>query len=127
LKRKLPVFYDCDKCPAYCCSYPRIGVSKRDIARLARHFSIGAAEAKRRFTKAGEDKGEIILRHQKDGIFGTVCRFLDTATRRCTVYEARPKVCRAFPGSVRCGYYDFLTFERRHQEDEEYVSTTWNG
>jgi hypothetical protein len=42
------------------------------------------------------------------------------------VYEARPAVCRDFPGTVRCGYYDFLSFERRNQEDEEYISTTWN-
>ena len=26
--------YDCSKCPAYCCSYPEIEVSKADIARL---------------------------------------------------------------------------------------------
>ena len=32
--------YDCTKCPAYCCSYEHIGVSKRDINRLARHFEI---------------------------------------------------------------------------------------
>ena len=27
------------------------------------------------------------------------------------------------PGG-RCGYYDFLSFERRAQEDPEYVATT---
>jgi hypothetical protein len=126
LKRKLPVFYDCDRCPAYCCSYARIEVKPRDIARLAKHFSITPLQATRRFTKLGEDEGEIVLRHQKDEHFGTACRFLDTTTRRCTVYEARPAVCRDFPGTVRCGYYDFLSFERRNQEDEEYISTTWN-
>jgi uncharacterized protein len=126
LKRQLPVFYDCDRCPAYCCSYARIEVKPRDIARLAKHFSITPLQATRRFTKLGEDEGEIILRHQKDEHFGTVCRFLDTTTRRCTIYEARPAVCREFPGAVRCGYYDFLSFERRNQEDEEYISTTWN-
>ena len=127
MSRKLPVFYDCDKCPAYCCTYTRIAVTPRDIERLARHFSIGVRAAKRRFTKKGEERGEVILRHQKDVHFGTACRFLDTETRRCTIYEARPKVCREFPGAVRCGYYDFLSFERRTQEDDTYVSTTWNG
>ena len=127
MKRALPVFYDCASCPAYCCSYARIEVKARDIERLARHFSISAEQVKSRFTKRGEDDGEIVLRHKKDEHFGTVCRFLDSETRRCTVYEARPAVCRGFPGSVRCGYYDFLSFERRTQEDEEYVSTTWNA
>jgi uncharacterized protein len=126
LKRKLPVFYDCSSCPAYCCSYSRIEVKARDIARLARHFAISVREATKRFTKRGEDKNEIVLRHQKDEHFGTVCRFLDTETRRCTIYEARPTVCRQFPGTVRCGYYDFLSFERGNQDDKEYVSTTWN-
>jgi Fe-S-cluster containining protein len=126
LKRKLPVFYDCSKCPAYCCTYTRIEVKLRDIQRLARHFGIGVRAAKKRFTKRGEDPGEIVLRHKKDEHFGTACRFLDSETRRCTIYEARPGVCREFPGTVRCGYYDFLSFERGTQEDENYVSTTWN-
>ena len=126
MKRSLPVFYNCASCPAYCCSYARIEVKPRDIERLARHFSITVEAARDRFTKRGEDPGEIVLRHQRDEHFGTVCRFLDVEKRRCTVYEARPAVCRDFPGTVRCGYYDFLKFERRNQEDDEYVSTTWN-
>lgn len=118
--------YNCDRCPAYCCSYPRIIVGKRDLRRLAKHHGIGEEEAARRFTKPGHEKGERVLRHHKDETFGTVCRFLDRETRRCTIYEARPGICRAFPGGARCGYYDFLVFERRAQEDEEYVPTTFN-
>ena len=34
------------------------------------------------------------------------------------------KNCRIFPGEGRCGYYDFLSFERAGQEDETYISTT---
>ena len=51
-------------------------------------------------------------------------RFFDTDERRCTIYAARPGVCRAFPGSARCGYYDFLSFERRAQNDPEFVAAT---
>ncbi len=50
--------------------------------------------------------------------------FLDQEKRRCTVYEARPGVCRKYPDSSRCGYYDFLRFERTQQGDEEYVALT---
>ena len=123
----LPIFYNCSRCPAYCCSYPRIPVEASDIARLARHFGLTPEAAARKFTKKSDEPGEVVLRHQADEVYGTVCRFLDTETRRCTVYEARPGICRDFPGNTRCGYYDFLSFERRAQEDPEFVPTCWNG
>lgn len=96
------------------------------MERLARHFGISVGAARRRFTKQGSMAGERVLRHKQDEHYGSVCHFLDTATRRCTVYPFRPQVCREFPGLVRCGYYDFLSFERRLQEDPNYVSTTFN-
>jgi Fe-S-cluster containining protein len=52
---------------------------------------------------------------------------MNRETRRCTVYEARPEICRAYPGNSRCGYYDFLAFERRAQEDAEFIPSTFNG
>ena len=52
-------------------------------------------------------------------------QFFDTDERRCTIYEARPSTCRTYPGG-RCGYYDFLTFERNTQDDPEHVAGTWN-
>lgn len=113
--------YDCDLCPAYCCSYPRVIVSKRDLRRLARHFGIGRDDARRRFTKKGAERGERVLRHRKDHVYRSVCRFLDRETRECTVYEARPKICRTYPGEDHCGYYDFLSFERRAQEDPDFI------
>ncbi len=118
--------YDCNKCPAYCCSYARIILKKKDIERLAKHHDLDYEAARRKFTRKGHEKGEIILRHKKDEHYGTICRFVDSETRDCTVYKARPAICRDFPGTRRCGYYDFLKFERRSQEDDEYVSTTWN-
>ena len=111
--------YDCAKCPAYCCSYERISVSKRDINRLAAHFGIDADTASRRFTKTVE--GERVLRHQQDKFFGSICMFLDTKTRRCTIYDARPGVCHEYPDQPRCGYYEFLKWERGHQEDDDFV------
>lgn len=115
--------YDCLKCPGYCCSYPIIQITERDLARLARHFEITPEEARRRFTKRENGHG-IALRRKPDPHFGRICRFFDTDERRCTVYKARPGICRQFPGEPRCGYYDFLKFERRHQEDAEYVAVT---
>lgn len=118
--------FNCSRCPAYCCSYPHIGVTKRDLIRLARHFGIDLETAYKRFTKQGEKKNQRILRHKQDEHFGTVCRFLDGESRRCTVYTARPKICQEFPGTRRCGYYDFLTFERRLLKDPDHIATTHN-
>ena len=111
--------YDCAQCPAYCCSYDRIIVEKRDLRRLANHFGITPEAAATRFTKTVE--GEPVLRHQKDEIYGTICMFLDLNTRRCSIYEARPGVCREYPDKPRCGYFEFLKWERTHQDDPEFV------
>lgn len=111
--------YDCSQCPGYCCSYDKINVTKRDINRLARRFGMTPEEATEHFTKLRE--GERVLRHQKDAIYGSICMNLDLKTRRCTVYEARPAVCREYPEKVRCGYYEFLSWERRHQDNPKFV------
>ena len=111
--------YDCLKCPAYCCSYDRIAIGKRDLKRLARHFGIDVETASRRFTKIKDN--EVVLRHQKDKIFKSVCMFLDTKTRRCTIYMARPGVCHTYPGQPRCGYYEFLSWEREFQDEPDFI------
>ena len=74
------------------------------------------------FTKV--KNGTPMLRHKKDSIFDTACMFLDQEKRRCTIYEARPMVCRQYPNGNRCGYYEFLKFEREQQGDEEIVAMT---
>jgi Fe-S-cluster containining protein len=122
----LPVFYDCFNCPSYCCTYPRIPATKRDIRRLAKHFGIPEKQAVERFTKPGWTGRERVLRHQKDEVFGTACRFLDLETRLCTVHEARPSVCRGHPDGPNCGYYVFLMAERRDQEDPDYTARAYN-
>ncbi len=122
----MPPSYDCLKCPGYCCSYPVIQVSKPDVVRLARHFGIAPDVAEKRFTKSAHGYKRV-LRRKKDQHFGRICRFFDTENRRCTIYAARPAVCRTFPNGTRCGYWDFLAFEREHQKDPETVATTENG
>src|SRR5207247_521773 len=117
---------NCAKCPGFCCTYPVIPASKYDIARLAKRFKISPKVARERFTKPdGEGKGGRMMRHRQDEIFQTACRFLDAETRRCTVYEHRPHACRAYPGTSRCGYYDFLAAERGRQEDPKLVISAW--
>ena len=113
-------YYNCSKCPAYCCSvYERVQVSNRDLRRLADHFAVDVETALRRFTTTYN--GERILRRKADPIFGKACKFLDPMTRQCTVYDGRPSVCRNFPDRARCAYYDLLTFERSQQGDDTVV------
>jgi hypothetical protein len=116
--------YDCTKCPAYCCSYALIPARPRDIRRLAKYFGVDEETARRRFTKKGDKENPRVLRHSADEHFVTSCAFLDKETRQCTVYKARPQICRDFPTQSRCGYYDFLKFEREVQDDPEWVATT---
>ena len=118
--------YDCAKCPGYCCSYPHIEVSRADIDRLAEHFDLDYETAEERFTKYDAAEKARALRHRKDEHFGTACRFLDPKARRCTVYAARPSACRSYPYGKSCGYYEFLTFERKHQDDVTWIALT-NG
>ncbi len=116
--------YSCSKCPAYCCSYPEIEVTPRDIERLGKRFELSYREAEERFTKSEPKERVRVLRHKKDTVFATVCTFLDLETRRCSVYESRPGVCRSYPEAKHCGYYDFLRFERGHQADPEFIALT---
>ena len=124
--KKLKILYDCESCPAYCCSYPQIVVSKKDLRRLAKYFGLTEKKARTKLTKKGEEPGERVLRHKKDETYGSVCRFLDLETRMCTVYKVRPKICRDYPGTRRCGYWDFLKFERMLQEDPDFIPTAYN-
>src|ERR1700752_1571453 len=87
----------CKKSPAYCCSYPEIEVTPREIERLAKRFDLGYAEAEERFTKYDAKEKVRSLRHRKDTVFASVCMFLDQEKRQCTVYEVRPGVCRDYP------------------------------
>jgi Fe-S-cluster containining protein len=116
--------YNCLKCVAYCCTYTHIPATKRDVARLAKHFGITPKEAARKFTKAGDKENPRVMRHSADEHFGSACMFLDQETRQCTVYKARPQICRDFPTQNRCGYYEFLKFERDVQDDPKWVATT---
>ncbi len=116
--------FDCQRCPGYCCAYPVIVVTKRDVERIARHLEITPQDAESRYCRAAHGYKRI-LKRQDDEHFGRICALFDTETRTCTIYKARPATCRDYPGE-RCGYWDFLTFERDGQQDEDYISTTWH-
>jgi Fe-S-cluster containining protein len=115
----MAVRYDCAKCPAYCCSYDHVEINKRDAKRLAKHLKLDVETFLDRHTRV--DGGEIVLKHQPDAVYGSICGFLDLGTRRCSVYEARPGTCHNYPERPTCGYYSFLVWERQHQGDPTFV------
>jgi Fe-S-cluster containining protein len=83
------------------------------------HFGVSPEIATQRFTKLfGKER---ILRRKADRLFGQACMFLDQETRKCTIYHARPLVCREFPTTSRCSYYDLLQFERKQQDDPDVI------
>jgi Fe-S-cluster containining protein len=94
-------YYNCAKCPGYCCSYPLIALTKRDVERLADHFDLSFKAAKLKFT-AERYGHKYSMRRKADKHFGRICRFFDTEKRCCTIYKARPAACRSYPGT-RCG------------------------
>jgi Fe-S-cluster containining protein len=117
---KTKTSYDCVDCPAYCCSvYDRVQVTPRDIRRLAKYFGVTNEVATQRYTKMYQN--ERVLRRKKDTLFDETCQFIDTKTRGCTIYHARPAVCREFPITKRCAYYDLLAFEREQQDDPKVI------
>ena len=81
----------CDSCVHKCCSQPYdwVFLTVREIYRLV------AASGRR------EEEFVTNRQNSKTGhLFRTLnlpCTFLDTRTGQCTVYEARPLVCRLFP------------------------------
>jgi Fe-S-cluster containining protein len=112
--------YDCSKCPGYCCSYDHIEVSDYDVRRLAKHFDLPEKTFRLRYLKTTPEN-TTVLRHRKDHIYKSMCVFFDQQERRCTVYSARPRVCRSYPNGNYCGYYAFIQFERDHQDDPEFI------
>jgi Fe-S-cluster containining protein len=95
--------------------YERVQVTPRDIRRLARHFGVTEEVATVRYTKVWEK--ERVLRRKRDDLFGETCQFLNQETRGCGIYNARPAVCREYPITTRCAYYDLYKFEKEQQDD----------
>jgi hypothetical protein len=93
------------------------------LERLARHLGVPVAVARRRYAyvERHDGRAERLLRHHRDRVFKSVCRFFDRRARRCTVYAARPNVCRRYPSGPVCGYYAFLSFEREQQGDDDFI------
>ncbi len=83
---------DCTQC-ANCCRVSEVGITDRDIEKLAKFIGVTREEFLRDSTQRDE-AGDLILKKTEAG-----CVFLKD--NLCTVYEARPQNCANFPHLVR--------------------------
>ncbi len=83
---------DCTQC-ANCCRLTEVGLTQRDVEKLAKFLGVTNGEFLRDSTMRAEE-GELILKRTEAG-----CIFLKD--NLCTVYEARPQNCANFPHLVR--------------------------
>jgi len=117
--------FDCAKCPGFCCTYDEIDLTDEDVAGLCAHLDISEEKFISKYTKYGKFRGRsrfpLMLKHKSDRHFSKICIFFDSERRRCTVYKARPEACCAYPHGERCGYFEFLSFERRLHGDEDHI------
>lgn len=92
----------CDTCNASCCTLP-VEVGLDDLIRLGLVDEFERGEPLSRIAKRLQKEGVVGRFHQKTGIFtlsrmsNDDCLFLDTRSRRCTVYDRRPATCRNHP------------------------------
>jgi Fe-S-cluster containining protein len=82
---------DCGACVNNCCSQPYdwVYLTSRESSRLK--DASGVPEEEFMSPRADANTGEVFHTLNRP------CRFLDTKTGRCTVYESRPLACRLFP------------------------------
>jgi hypothetical protein len=83
---------DCTAC-ANCCRVTEVGITEKDIEKLAKFVGTSEREFVEQFT-ALDESGATILKRNENG-----CVFLEE--NLCSVYEARPHNCVNFPHVVR--------------------------
>lgn len=87
---KVQAGIDCTKC-ANCCRYSIVSLRAAEVARIAAHLGLDEAAVVQRFTAPDvESPRARTLLSTPDG-----CIFLKD--NRCSIYPARPEVCRSFP------------------------------
>ncbi|MBI1773747.1 MAG: YkgJ family cysteine cluster protein [Proteobacteria bacterium] len=81
----------CQKCPGLCCKMAGyVEVSRRDTQRLAKFLGLTKREfEEKHIVKKMRNRAKLIKTWDK------TCQFL-TDGRRCSVYAARPTLCRQY-------------------------------
>ena len=84
--------FECTGCGDCCTGAPGyVWVNREEIALLAAHLGMDVVEFEAKYVRAVGRRKSLIEYDNYD------CVFLDSQTRKCTVYEARPRQCRTWP------------------------------
>lgn len=96
---------NCGQCTGNCCTanaWSHINLTQEDVDRLVRHLNDGDTSGwLENFDNSDVLSDQVYAFKFKDADIqgGKCCPFLDVkdGVGRCSVYEARPRVCREFP------------------------------
>lgn len=84
--------FQCSGCGGCCTGAPGyVWVTKAEIDEMASALAISPAEFESRYVRQVGIRKSLIELADGD------CVFFDPGTRRCTVYESRPRQCRTWP------------------------------
>lgn len=92
----------CDNCQAFCCRMP-VEATLQDLIRMEVIDPFEAQEPLKRIARKLKRNGIIEHYNPSRAVFTLArhpslgCIFLDPASRRCTIYEKRPQICRTHP------------------------------
>jgi len=84
--------FECTGCGNCCTGAPGfVWVNGEEIEALAKGLGIGTDEFEKRYVRHVGARRSLIEYANGD------CVFFDSQTRKCTVYENRPRQCRTWP------------------------------
>ena len=84
--------FECSECGDCCTGAPGyVWVNRDEIALLAEYLKMEVAEFEKEYVRKVGVRKSLIEYANGD------CVFFDGQTRKCTVYEARPRQCRTWP------------------------------
>jgi len=84
--------FTCSQCGDCCTGAPgHVWVNNEEIAALARLMQLPVEQFEDRYVRRVGARKSLIEFPNGD------CVFFDSQTRKCTVYEARPRQCRTWP------------------------------
>src|SRR6266480_2182821 len=84
--------FKCTQCGDCCTGSPGyVWVNPEEIAALAKHFGLSIDDFERQYVRTIGSRKSLIEFENGD------CVFFDGKTRKCTVYEFRPRQCRTWP------------------------------
>jgi len=95
---------DCLKC-ANCCKTTGPLLTSLDIGRLSKRLKVAEKDFVNEFLRTDEE-GDFVFRSMP-------CPFLKV-DNYCSVYEDRPKACRAYPHTDQKGQMDIMNLTRKN-------------